>query len=59
MLSAGHPESETLEAVQGRGSGAAGHTGLKPGEKLQLDVSESAHKRCSMEVGNGFLGGES
>lgn len=59
MLSAGHPESEMLEAIQVRGSGAAGHTGLKLGEKLQLDVSESAHKRCSVEVGNGFLGGES
>ena len=40
----GCPGSEMREAIQGRGSGEAGHTGLKLGEKLQLEVGGSAHK---------------
>ena len=56
VLSVGHPGSEMLEAIQGRGSGAAGHTGLKLGEKLQLEVGGSAHKRYSVEFGNGVQG---
>ena len=58
MLSVGRPGSEMREAIQGRGSGEAGHTGLKLGEKLQLEVGGSAHKRYSVEFGNGVQGGE-
>lgn len=48
MLLAGHSESEMLEAVRVRCSGAAGHTGPKPGKKQQLEVGQSAHQRRSV-----------
>ena len=54
----GCPGSEMREAIQGRGSGEAGHTGLKLGEKLQLEVGCSAHKRYRVEFGNGVQRGE-
>lgn len=58
VLSVGNPGSEMLEAIQGRGSGAAGHTGLKLGEKLQLEVGGSAHQRYSVQFGSGVQGSE-
>lgn len=58
VLSVGHPGSEIMEAIQGRCAGAAGHTGLKLGEKLQLEVGGSAHERYGMEFGNGVQGDE-